>query len=272
MVDSIMIRHGKEHGCLFTITIDDPLKLNSLSFEGFSEIARLLDMADQDREVVATVIQSTGGFFSAGGKFESISAIDKEGARERENRLRSEIAAMNVYVADAFARHSKLLVCSLNGPAIGLAASLVLLCDLVYAMNDSVYLLLPFTSLGFVAELGCSVTVPSKLGINRANEHFFFSTKIGYDEMVQARMISQNFDLPKGSTDEFNRKVQQLLSQSLEGNNRQAILDIKRLLNSGDALVKAQSRETNTTLPFWLQGVPFKRFKQLQSRQRKHRL
>lgn len=267
-----MIRHGKECGCLFTITIDDPLKLNSLSFDSFTEIARLLQMAEEDNEVVATVLQSTGEFFSAGGKFESIKDIDKTGVREREDRLRAEIAAMNVYVADVFAHHTKLLVCCLNGPVIGLAASLVLLCDMVYAMNESVYVLLPFTSLGFVAELGCSVTVPSKLGVNRANEHFFFSTRIGYDEMIQSRMISQNFNLPKGSTKEFNHRVHELLDQSLKGNNRQAMLNIKRLLNSGDALIKAQSRETNTTLPFWLKGEPFKRFEQLQSKQRKHRL
>lgn len=268
----MMIEHGKVNGCLFTITINDPSKLNSLSFDDFTEIAKLLKQAEEDDEVVATVIQSTGKFFSAGGKFESISTINQEGTRERENRLRAEIAAMNVYVADVFARHTKLLVCCLNGPAIGLAASLVLLCDLVYVMNDSVYLLLPFTSLGFVAELGCSVTVPSKLGINRANEHFFFSTRISYEEMAKSRMVSQNLNTPKGSTDDFNQKVHQILFQSLKGKDRQALLNIKRLLDSGDALIKAQSCETNTTLPFWLKGEPFKRFQQLQSRQRRHRL
>ncbi|QLQ82153.1 hypothetical protein HG537_0G04080 [Torulaspora globosa] len=267
-----MIEYEKLNGGLFTITINEPSKLNSLTLSDFTRIAKLIQQADADDEIVAIFLQSTGKFFSSGAQFDYFDEIERMGPEKKEQRLRSDIATMNVYVADVFAQHRKPLVCCLNGPAIGLAASMVLLCDIVYAMNEQVYLLFPFSSLGFAAELGCSVTAPSKLGINRTSEHFVFSTEIQYEEMVQARLIAKNFHLPPGKTAEFNSQVHTLIQQSIAGKNRQAMLDIQQLLSQRDALVRAQGRETGVTLPFWLHGEPLKRFKQLQTKQRKHRL
>lgn len=267
-----MIEHAKLPGGLFTITIHEPLKLNSLTLNDFATIAKLVQQAEDDEEVITTFLQSTGRFFSAGAQFDYFSDFEKLGFEQKQERLKSEIATMNVYIADVFAQHSKPLVCCLNGPAVGLAASLVLLCDMVYTMNDRVYLLFPFSSLGFAAELGCSVTAPSKLGVNRTNEHFFFSTKVSFHEMLQSRLIAKNLDFPPGKTTEFNHQVHTLVQQSLEGKNHDAIRNIQRLLARRDPLIAAQSLETNVTLPFWLQGEPLKRFKQLQLRQRKHKL
>ncbi|QLL35030.1 hypothetical protein HG536_0H04060 [Torulaspora globosa] len=267
-----MIEHEKLSGGLFTITINEPSKLNSLTLSDFTRIAKLIQQADADDEIIAVFLQSTGRFFSSGAQFDYFGEFEGMEPEKKEQRLRSEIATMNVYVADVFAQHSKPLVCCLNGPAIGLAASLVLLCDIVYAMNDQVYLLFPFSSLGFAAELGCSVTAPLKLGINRTNEHFVFSTKIQYKDMLQARLIAKDFHLRPGKTAEFNSQVHTLVQESLEGKNRHAMLNIQQLLSQKDALVRAQGRETSVTLPFWLHGEPLKRFKQLQTRQRKHRL
>lgn len=267
-----MIEHAKLSGGLFTITINEPLKLNSLTLDDFTEISKLVQQAEADDEVIATFLQSTGRFFSAGAQFDYFSQFEGMDPEEKEKRLRSEIATMNVYVADVFAQHSKPLICCLNGPAVGLAASLVLLCDIVYAMNDQVYLQFPFSSLGFAAELGCSVTAPLKLGINRTNEHFVFSTRIQYEDMVRSRLISKNFDFPPSKTSEFNDQVHRLVQQSLSGKNRQAMFNIQRLLSSKDALERAQSLEVNGTLPFWLEGEPLRRFGQLKLRQRRHRL
>lgn len=267
-----MIEHEKLSGGLFAITINEPSKLNSLTLSDFTRIAQLIQQAEADDEIIAIFLQSTGRFFSSGAQFDYFDEFEGLDPEKKEQRLRSDIATMNVYVADVFAQHSKPLVCCLNGPAIGLAASLVLLCDIVYAMNDQVYLLFPFSSLGFAAELGCSVTAPAKLGINRTNEHFVFSTRIRYEEMLQGRLIAKNFNLPPGKTVEFNNQVHTLVQESLEGKNRQAMLNIQQLLSQKDALVTAQGRETGATLPFWLHGEPLKRFKQLQTRQRKHRL
>lgn len=266
---------------LFIITINDPRKLNSLTFDDFIYIASLLEKADNDDSIVVTVIQSSGKFFSAGGKFDDINTLSKENEQQSQERrvgkLVKEISAPNVYVANVFTTHRKILVCCLNGPAIGLSACLVLLCDIVYAMNESVYLLYPFSSLGFVAELGSSVTLPWKVGLNRANDHLFFSTPLTFDELNDCHMIAKNFNMQ--ATDLFNAKVVDYVVENIHENHLDtcSMVGMKRLLaqmqpQHDNWLLKAQGVETNTTLPFWLSGEPFKRFRQLQLGHRKHKL
>lgn len=268
---------------LFIITINDPQKLNSLTFDDFIYIASLLEKADHDENVVVTVIQSSGKFFSAGGKFDDINTLAKENEEQpqekRVGKLVKEIAAPNVYVANVFTTHRKILVCCLNGPAVGLSACLVLLCDIVYVMNESVYLLFPFSSLGFVAELGSSVTLPWKVGLNRANDHLFFSTPLTFDEMNDCDMIAKDFSMQAGETDQFNAKVVDYVVENIRGNgiSTSSMLGMKQLLvqmqpQHHNWLLKSQGVETNTTLPFWLSGEPFKRFRQLQLGHRRHKM
>lgn len=102
----------------------------------------------------------------------------------------------------------------MNGPAVGLSASLVALCDIVYSKNDSVFLLFPFSNLGFVAEVGTSVTLAQKLGINSANEHLIFSSPVLFEELL-GTMITKNYQLI--DTDSFNKKVLKDLKQDVKG-------------------------------------------------------
>lgn len=255
---------------LFVITINDPLKLNSLSFNDFNHIASLLEISERSEDSAITVIQSTGSFFSAGGKLEVVDA----GSNLSSGELVKEISAPNVYVANAFATHPKLLVCCLNGPAVGLAASMVLLCDMVFAINDSVYLSFPFSALGFVPELSSSVTLPWKLGLNSSFDHFVFSSPIGFKELLASGIINKSFNNRNHSEGSkmsklFNEQCIEILVPLCEAPS--SVAGIKALLSTcqpqhREWLAQAQSREVVTTLPFWINGEPFKRFKELMNR------
>ncbi|QLG74357.1 hypothetical protein HG535_0G02410 [Zygotorulaspora mrakii] len=257
-------------GGLFLITLNDPLKLNSLSFEDFNYIASLLEQSERCAKCCFTVIQSTGTHFSAGGKIEAVTAGSQLGTGE----LIEEICAPNVYVANTFATHSKPLICCLNGPAVGLAASMVLLCDIVFAVNSSVYLSFPFSALGFVPELSSSVTLPWKLGQNASYEHLIFSTPIYFRELYESGILSKNFDIDSSEKDaskRFNEECNRVLKPFC--GTPATLQDIKTILSSSQLqhhswLIKAQADEVATTLPFWVNGEPFKRFRKLLSRKR----
>lgn len=261
-------------GHFFIIILNDPKHLNSLTFEDFVYIALLLHKANEIDSVLFTVLQSSGKYFSSGGKFSAVSKLNEgESTNEVEkiSKLVSAISSPNIFVANAFAVHKKVLVCCLNGPAVGLSASLVALCDIVYSQNDSVFLLFPFSNLGFVAEVGTSVTLTQKLGINSANEHMIFSTPILFKELL-GTIITKNYQL--NNTEIFNKKVLQDLKQNLDGLYPKSVLGMKELLHRQmkEKLINAQAMETNGTLPFWASGEPFKRFQQLQKGNRRHRL
>ncbi|SMN19061.1 similar to Saccharomyces cerevisiae YOR180C DCI1 Peroxisomal protein [Maudiozyma saulgeensis] len=292
MLSSPRISHRIDDN-IFIIELCDTDNLNSLTFDDFLFIATLLELSNQNPSVNFTVIQSSGKFFSAGGKFTSVlelapkttDEINKNEKEEENNELRKlytligSVATPNVYVTNAFVKHTKPIICSLNGPAIGLSACLVCLCDIVYSMNDSVYLLFPFSSLGFVAEVGSSVTLYDKLGINSTNEHLFFSTKIPFNEL-NGKIIVKNYNFNNDKinhieqTKLFNNKVLTDLKLKSKYLSLDSLSEMKKLLSfeTNNKLRQAQSLETNSTLPFWINGEPFKRFKELQQKKRRHKL
>ncbi|CCF59277.1 hypothetical protein KAFR_0G02430 [Kazachstania africana CBS 2517] len=260
-------------GHLFIIRLNDPKRLNSLTFPDFVKIAYYLTLSNKNDDVYLTLIQSTGEFFSSGGKFESV--IDNTPRRQDTIEdimdVLGAVASPNVYVSNAFAMHDKPIICCLNGPAVGLSACLVMLSDIVYAKNDSVYLLFPFANLGFVAEVGSSVTLAEKIGINKANEVLYFAKKLEFNAMID-KIINKNYNL--SDTVEFNKKICQDVNEKLKQINANSLRSMKKLINHDLKLklVAAQSMETTTTLPFWLSEEPYNRFKQMQQKQRRHKL
>lgn len=275
----------------FIIELNDTENLNSLTFDDFLYIALCLELSNNKSEIMFTIIQSSGKFFSAGGKFESVLELAPSSIEDKDDddsvRLRNlytligSVATPNVYVTNAFVKHKKPIICLLNGPAIGLSACLVCLCDIVYSINDQVYLLFPFSSLGFVAEVGSSVTLYEKLGINKTNEHLFFSTKIPFNELYD-KIIIKNYNIKSNNnssnnlieTQLFNDTVLKDLKFKIKNLSKESIGSMKSLLNYdiNNKLKMAQSLETNSTLPFWIKGEPFKRFKELKEGKRRHKL
>ncbi|CAR28125.1 ZYRO0D14454p [Zygosaccharomyces rouxii] len=263
---------SEDNGRIFVITINDPKKLNSLSFQDFKSIGQLLQVADNDPQVQVTVLQSTGKFFSAGVRFEDIGYM-RDDVSSHPERLFGHIAMPNIQLVAQFTQQRKPLVCCLNGPAVGMTAALVMLCDIIYAKNDSAYLLFPFANLGFVPEGGTSVTLPWKLGINSAYEHLVMGSPITVQELIDARAVSKVYYLVDTNT--FNDKIVSEIAKTISNVFPESLLGVKGQLNANlenNLLARAQSLETNTTMPFWTSGEPFKRFQQLQEGTRRHKL
>lgn len=263
---------SEDHGHIFVIIIDNPTKLNSLSQQDFNCIGQLLQKADNDPQVQVTILQSTGDFFSAGVRFEDISYIRNDVVAHPE-RLIGHVATPNIQLATRFTQHRKLLVCCLNGPAVGMTAALVMLCDVIYTKNDSGYLLFPFANLGFVPEGGTSVTLPWKLGINSAYEHLVMGSPISLQELIDAHAVIKNYNIL--DTNMFNNKIISEITETISNLSPDSLLGVKNQLNANtenNLLTRAQSSETNTTLPFWSSGEPFKRFLQFQAGTRRHKL
>ena len=89
----------------------------------------------------------------------------------------------------AFVEFPKPLVALCNGPAIGIAATTVGLCDLAWA-SDSAYFLCPFTKIAQSAEGCSSATFPKIMGNAVANEMLVANTKLTAEEVK----INTNFD------------------------------------------------------------------------------
>lgn len=256
----------------FIIRLNDARRLNSLTGNDYLYLAQLLEKSDKDDTVYFTILQSSGRFFSSGADYLSIAKAQESGRDEPElNKWLSNFVSRNVYVTDMFARHSKILICCLNGPAIGLSAALCLLCDIVYSMNEDVYLLFPFVSLGLVTEGATSVTLPWKLGNNATYQSLMFNEPIRYDKL-KGKVVTKNYGM--NNADQFNTAVLEELGQKCKGIYLPSVLGIKKLLMSNirAQLDRANSVEVNDALKYWVKGEPQRRFKELSNKERKHKL
>lgn len=259
-------------GPLAIIRINKPESLNSMSGDDYLKLTELVDKADNEPKTVFTLLQSSGRFFSSGADFDSIAKIaeSKTGQSELKKWLDNFLAG-NSYITSIFNRHRKILICCMNGPAVGLSAALCALCDIVYAINDSVYLKFPFVELGLVMEGGTSVTLPLKLGNNKTMEAILLNKNLNYNDL-KGTIVTRNYDMK--DTEDFNRHVVTDLKNRAKDAYLPSILGIKKLISTNykDSVQRANSVETSDAITTWLNGEPQRRFKLLKSRVRRSKV
>ncbi|EMG47470.1 putative enoyl-CoA hydratase/isomerase [Candida maltosa Xu316] len=130
------------------ITLNNPKKLNALTIPQYDIICKYLERANEEEGTVITLIQSSGKLFSAGANANYVMGLDAE----LETWLNLSVAKQT-FLVQTFLAHKKILAIALNGAAVGLSASMVTLCDLVYAHDLSkTFLLTPFANIGILAE------------------------------------------------------------------------------------------------------------------------
>lgn len=110
------------------ITINNPKKKNALSRDGYIAVTDALNKAAKDDGVKIVALTGTGDFFSSGNdvkmKYPSTGNLETD-RFAAENILRDFIHTIM--------RFPKLLIAVVNGPAIGIGATILPLCDVVYA-------------------------------------------------------------------------------------------------------------------------------------------
>ncbi|GAA3437077.1 enoyl-CoA hydratase-related protein [Kutzneria kofuensis] len=148
-------------GPALTITINRPAKRNALTTAMYRELATALR---DHRDVRVVVLTGTGGVFSAGNDLG-----DFVGDFKADDAVRQ--------FQEAVLDTTAVLVAAVDGPAVGIGATLLLHCDLVYATERS-YLQFPFVNLGVVPEFGSSLLLAQRVGRQRAAELLLFGDRL----------------------------------------------------------------------------------------------
>jgi len=151
-------------GAVLRVTIDHPKSsLNTVDDLLHGEFTRLF--ADLKRETGARCVLLTGSgrAFSAGGDFNWFPSLDN---LERLEHLRRDAKQMIWDLLDV----PLPIVAALNGPAIGLGASLALFCDVIW-MAENATIADPHVLAGLVAGDGGAVIWPLAVGPARAKEY-----------------------------------------------------------------------------------------------------
>ncbi|CAH1108656.1 unnamed protein product [Psylliodes chrysocephalus] len=164
---------------LKTIKINRPERKNALNSTAYRELTKILNKDATNDKIVVTILTGIGDYFSSGNDLAPVMSEEIEVSLDCiENMVKTII------------NYPKLLVCVVNGPAIGIGATLVTLCDVVYASDKAIFDL-PFMKLGLVAEGCSSYNYPLILGRSVASEMIFFGRKLTAQEALKLGLVSR---------------------------------------------------------------------------------
>lgn len=168
-------------GLVLTVTMDNP-PVNGVGHVLHAELARVFDEIERDESCNIVVLTGEGRCFSAGGDLNQMLAnLDDGHALMREMSDAPEIAKSLLAL-------KKPTIAHVNGHAMGLGASLALLCDVVFA-DENAKIGDPHVLVGLSAGDGGSLIWPHLIGYARARHHLLTGEPLTGRDAAQIGLI-----------------------------------------------------------------------------------
>lgn len=203
---------------LLTITLNQPDSYNAVNLRMHEELAEVFTFAAMDAHSDVVVLTGAGKAFSAGGELEHI-ATNAANPELFDNEVR--LAKRIVF---AMLDLDKPLICRLNGHAVGLGATLALLCDVIFAA-ETAKIGDPHVNLGLVAGDGGAAIWPQRIGFGRAKEYLLTGELLTAQKAADIGLINHCLPL-----DELDAAVEAFCERLLQGSTN-AIRWTKVLIN-----------------------------------------
>lgn len=171
-------------GGIATITLDRPDRLNACSIEMKDEIIRAFDHTDASDEVRAVIVTGSGRAFCAGADLSEGGSRfdvpnDDDGGVPRDGG-----GEMTLRIYDSV----KPVIAAVNGPAVGVGATMILPMDIRLASEDAKFAF-PFTRRGIVPESCSSWFLPRLVGVDRALEWLYTGRLFKAAEAADAGLV-----------------------------------------------------------------------------------
>ncbi|TKJ18518.1 enoyl-CoA hydratase-related protein [Blastococcus sp. CCUG 61487] len=179
-----------------TVQLDRPDRLNAFTPTMADELVRVVAAADADDGVRVVVVTGAGRGFCAGADLGGGPATFADrGARILpEGPLREEIAGFprdaGGVVALAFAALRKPVIAAVNGPAVGVGATMTLPMDVRIAAASARFGFV-FGRVGIVPEAASSWFLPRVVGISQAMEWVATGRVFDAEEALRGGLVSR---------------------------------------------------------------------------------
>lgn len=157
--------------------------LNVVDHDMHVELARLFRELKRERTARAILLTGSGKAFSAGGDFDFFPTLQDpdnlEGLRRDAKQLIWDLLDVELPI-----------VAAVNGPAVGLGASIALLCDVIF-MADTASILDPHVRVGIVAGDGGAAIWPLLLGPARAKQYLLTGDAVTADQAERIGLVNR---------------------------------------------------------------------------------
>jgi 2-(1,2-epoxy-1,2-dihydrophenyl)acetyl-CoA isomerase len=182
-----------EHeGGVGRITLNRPDSLNAWHAAFGHELRQALEVDGADESVRALLITGAGRAFSSGADLKAGFDAADDGMPD----IRKELDEVYHPIITAVRRLEKPVVAAVNGPAVGIGASLALACDLILAA-ESAYFGLAFVNIGLMPDGGSTLFVPAAVGKARAFQMALLGERVGAQQALEWGLA--NFVHPDGA-------------------------------------------------------------------------
>lgn len=173
-------------GSVAVVAFDRPDRLNAFTGLMGDQLMAAMDELDADDRVRAIVFTGRGRAFCAGADLADDGAIFDRGTDPDFDMKRH--ADYGGTLARRLFASTKPLIAAINGPAVGIGASLTLPMD-VRLMADTARIGFVFGRRGLVPESCSSWFLPRVVGISTALEWVISGRLIGAEEALEARLV-----------------------------------------------------------------------------------
>jgi 2-(1,2-epoxy-1,2-dihydrophenyl)acetyl-CoA isomerase len=168
------------------VTLNRPDSLNAWTAELGGELKQVITGDAADPAVRAVLITGAGRGFSSGADL-------KEGFQPADDGLpdiRKELHELYHPIIAGVRRLEKPVVAAVNGPAVGIGASLAFACDLVLA-GSSAFFGLAFVNIGLMPDGGSTLFVPTAVGKARAFQMALLGERVPAEQALEWGLVNR---------------------------------------------------------------------------------
>jgi len=212
-------------GGVLTITFNRLARKNSLTSAMYTALADALMAGQADAGVRVAVFQGHETVFTAGNDIGDFL-----------NDPPTNTDAPVFCFLKALATFPKPLLASVCGPVVGVGATLLFHCDLVYA-GDNAAFSMPFVNLGLCPEAGSSLLVPQMFGFHRAAEALLLGEPFMAEAALEVGLVNRVVP-PTQAND-----VAQAAARKLAAKPVASLIETKRLMKKGQQALVLQQIE-----------------------------
>lgn len=189
-------RRGR-NGNVILAAMARPDRRNALNDASYEDLIALLRLSARDPSVACIVLTGFGDFFSSGA---DLKAGGFEPTREGRQTLHKPAGRFMMEIIS----FPKILAAAVQGPAVGIAVTLLMHCDIVHCTPRTTFWA-PFSRLALVPELCSSVTFLQTMGLSKANELLLLGKLISADKAMEWNICSEIVKGCDESGDPFHR-------------------------------------------------------------------
>jgi 2-(1,2-epoxy-1,2-dihydrophenyl)acetyl-CoA isomerase len=176
----------EQDGAAARITLNRPDTLNAWHRDFGRELKQAIEVDAADPSVRAVLITGAGRGFSSGADLKAGFDPAEDGMPD----VAKELNELYHPVMVGLRRLEKPVVAAVNGPAVGIGASLAFACDLVLAA-ESAYFGLAFVNIGLMPDGGSTLFVPAAVGKARAFQMALLGERVGAAQAFDWGLINQ---------------------------------------------------------------------------------